>query len=88
MKTLTKIALMGASIAANPVVFAEAAIANDTLEGMPQVGSDIGDFLKNLAPGLGAFILILGVFLGIVAIVAGIAMLVAHLAKRGFGGKK
>jgi hypothetical protein len=52
---------------------------------MPQVGSDIGDFLKNLAPGLGAFVLILGVFIGIVGIIAGVAMLISHLAKKGFG---
>lgn len=76
--------LGAATLLATPAVFATAAIANDTLEGMPDVGSDLGDFLKNLAPGLGAFILILGVFIGIVAIVAGIAMLVAHLAKKGF----
>jgi uncharacterized oligopeptide transporter (OPT) family protein len=79
--------MLGAAglLAATPAVFAEAAIANDTLEGMPQVGSDIGDFLKNLAPGLGAFVLILGVFIGIVGIIAGVAMLISHLAKKGFG---
>jgi len=80
----SKLLLGAATLLATPAVFATAAIANDTLEGMPDVGSDLGDFLKNLAPGLGAFILILGVFIGIVAIVAGIAMLVAHLAKKGF----
>lgn len=84
MKT-SHIMLGAAMLAATPAVFATAAIANDTLEGMPQVGEDIGDFLKNLAPGLGAFVLILGVFLGIVGIIAGIAMLITHLAKKGFG---
>ena len=46
-----------------------AAIANDTLQGLPQVGTDLGSFLLNLAPGVGAFIIILGVFGGIGAIV-------------------
>jgi len=52
------------------------AIANDTLQGMPQIGSDIGLFLSNLAPGIGVFILILGVFGGLVAIVYAVAMIV------------
>jgi len=52
------------------------AIANDTLQGMPQIGSDIGSFLSNLAPGIGVFILILGVFGGLVAIVYAVAMIV------------
>ena len=46
-----------------------AAIANDTLEGLPEVGSDLGSFLSNLAPGVGTFIIILGVFGGVGAIV-------------------
>jgi len=54
------------------------AIANDTLQGMPQVGTDIGAFLSNLAPGIGVFILILGVFGGLVAIVYGVVMVVKN----------
>jgi hypothetical protein len=56
----------------------------DTLEGLPESGTNIGNFLKNLAPGLGAFVLILSVFIGIVAIIGGVALLVSHLAKKGF----
>jgi len=59
----------GASIAAFPAVLAASAIDNDTLSGLPQIGSDVGTFLKNLAPGVGAFIIILGVFGGVAAIV-------------------
>lgn len=33
------------------------------------VGSDIGSFLTNMAPGIGAFIIILGVFAGVAAII-------------------
>jgi len=47
-------------------------IDEDMLEGLPQVGTDTGTFLGNLAPGLGKFILIMGVFVGIVGILAGI----------------
>ena len=53
-----------------------AAIPNDTLEGMPQMGSDLGNFLANLAPGVGVFILLLGVFGGIAAIVYAIVVVV------------
>jgi len=44
-------------------------IDNDTLSGLPQLGADIGDFLKNFAPGIGAFIIIMGVFGGVAAII-------------------
>jgi len=37
----------------------------DTIQGLPSIGSDVGSFLKNLAPGIGAFIIILGVFVAI-----------------------
>ncbi|KKL96191.1 hypothetical protein LCGC14_1846930 [marine sediment metagenome] len=45
------------------------AIDDDTLEGLPMIGSDTGSFLKNLAPGVGAFILIIGIFAAIAAII-------------------
>jgi len=53
-----------------------AAIANDTLEGLPQIGSDLGSFLQNLAPGVGVFIIILGIFGGIGAIVYAIVSVI------------
>ena len=57
------------------------AIANDTLSGLPQVGSDVGSFLTNLAPGVGAFIIILGVFGGVASIVYAIVSVVRHRVK-------
>jgi len=57
------------------------AIESDVLEGLPQVGSDTGDFLKNLAPGIGAFIIIMGVFGG----VAGIIYAIVAVLKRRLG---
>jgi len=53
-----------------------AAIASDTLQGMPQMGSDLGNFLANLAPGVGVFVLLLGVFGGIAAIVYAIVVVI------------
>jgi len=55
---------------------------SDVLTGMPQVGSDIGSFLKRLAPGVGVFILIIGVFGG----VAGIIYAVISVIKSKFDG--
>jgi hypothetical protein len=52
------------------------AIANDTLAGLPQAGSDLGSFLVNLAPGVGAFIIILGVLGGIGAIIMAIVVVI------------
>ena len=67
----------GAALAVSSVL-AESAIDNDTLEGLPQVGSDIGQFLTKLAPGVGAFIIIMGVFGG----VAGIVYAIVGVIKR------
>lgn len=44
----------------------------DTLDGMPATGSNLGDFLKNLAPGVGFFLLIVGIFIAIGLMLAGI----------------
>lgn len=52
------------------------AIANDTLTGLPQIGTDVGDFLTNLAPGVGAFIIIMGVFGGVASIIFAITTIV------------
>ncbi|KKN77124.1 hypothetical protein LCGC14_0363200 [marine sediment metagenome] len=54
------------------------AIDDDTLAGLPNIGSDVGGFLKNLAPGVGAFIIILGIFGAIAAIIFAIVGIVKH----------
>ena len=51
-------------------------IESDMLEGLPNVGEDTGDFLGNLAPGLGKFIIVLAVFVGIAGIIGAIIYLV------------
>ena len=53
-----------------------AMLANDTLQGLPDVGSDLGSFLTNLAPGVGIFILLLGIFGGIGALIYAIVRVV------------
>ncbi len=68
----------GAMTIALPATFAASAIDNDTLSGLPQIGSDVGSFLKNLAPGVGAFIIILGVFGGVAAIIYAIVGIVKN----------
>jgi len=55
-----------------------AVIDSDMLEGLPNVGTDTGNFLGNLAPGLGKFMLIIAVFAGI----AGIIFAIVYLVKK------
>jgi len=63
-------------------VAATSAIDNDTLAGLPQLGSDLGSFLQNLAPGVGVFIIILGIFGGIAAIVYAIVYVIKKKIRR------
>jgi hypothetical protein len=44
-------------------------IDNDTLSGLPQTGTQVGDFLGNMAPGLGKFLLITALFGAIVGVI-------------------
>lgn len=48
-------------------------IANDTFEGLPALGSNLGGFMLNLAPGLVALIFVLAVVGGLVAIFYSVA---------------
>ena len=59
-----------------------AVIDNDTLQGFPQMGSDLGNFMANLAPGLGKFMLITAIFLGIIGIFGGIAFFIGSIIKK------
>jgi len=51
-------------------------LLGNALTGMAVMGSDLGGFLSNLAPGVGSFILIMGIFGGIVAIFVGIPAII------------
>ena len=78
MKLKRTLLALGATTLALPSAFAAVAIDADTLEGLPWIGSDIGNFLKNLAPGIGAFIIIIGVFGGVAAIIYAIVGVVKN----------
>ena len=51
-------------------------IESDMLDGLPQIGTDTGTFLGNLAPGIGKFILILAIFGGVGAVIWAVIYLV------------
>jgi len=57
-------------------------IANDTLEGLPAMGTQVGDFLGNLVSGLGKFMLVIGLFAGIVGIIGAIVYVVTLMIKK------
>lgn len=81
-KALMFAALFAVVLALAPAVSATSAIANDTLEGLPDAGSDLGTFLSNLAPGVGIFILLLSLFGGIGAIVVAVAQVIRRQVVR------
>ncbi|KKL67492.1 hypothetical protein LCGC14_2134460 [marine sediment metagenome] len=78
MKIKKILLVAGAASLSLPSALAAVAIDADTLEGLPYIGSDVGSFLKNLAPGIGAFIIILGVFGGVAAIIYAIVGVVKN----------
>ena len=49
---------------------------SESISGLGDLGTDLGNFLSNVAPGVGAFIIIMGVFGGIAAIVYAVAMMI------------
>jgi hypothetical protein len=49
--------------------------------GLPQMGSDIGDFLTQLAPGVGIMILLLGIFGGIAGIIYAVIVVMKRKIK-------
>ena len=57
-------------------------IDNDTLSGLPALGTDLGNFMGNLAPGLGKFIIVMAIFLGIGGLIAAVIVLVKKYATR------
>jgi len=51
---------------------------SEQVSGLSELGTDLGGFMSELAPGVGTFVLLLGIFGGIAAIVAGIAYIVRN----------
>ena len=60
----------------------------DTTGQLPQVGSDIGSFLANLAPGVVAFVFILAIVSGILGIVWAVVKVIEHFTHAGHKRKK
>ena len=54
---------------------------NETITGLSELGTDLGGFMENIAPGIGAFIIIIGVFGGIGALIYAIVSLVKNKIK-------
>lgn len=50
----------------------------DTTGQLPQVGSDLGDFLTNLAPGVVGFVFVLAIIGGILGIFGGIVLVIKN----------
>ena len=49
---------------------------NESISGLSDLGTDLGGFLSNVAPGVGTFIIVMGIFGGIAAIVYAVATLI------------
>ena len=53
---------------------------NDTVSGLSELGTDLGGFMTNLAPGLIAFIVPLAIVGAVVAIILGVAAMIKRKA--------
>ena len=51
---------------------------NETITGLSELGTDLGGFMTNIAPGIGAFIIIVGVFGGIGALIYAIVSMIRN----------
>ena len=51
---------------------------NETITGLAELGTDLGGFMTNIAPGIGAFIIIVGVFGGIGALIYAIVSMIKN----------
>lgn len=54
-------------------------LGGDSLDGLPQMGRDIGGFMTGIAPAIGVFILIIVLFVAIAGIVTGIGGMMRKL---------
>lgn len=87
MQTSTKVKMLGVAVAATGAVagvHASPIIANDTLEGLPAAGTQMGGFLTGITPGVFAVLLLLGLAGAIVLIIVA----VGDRIKGGIGGRR
>lgn len=60
----------------NIAVSSTALIAGDELNGLPSTGTNLGDMLGNIAPGLFKFLLLLGIGGGIVSLIVALVVII------------
>ena len=72
----------GASAVASMSALATPILENDALEGLAIYGTNIGDFLGNLTPGLAKFLFTLSIIVAVVSVIVGAIM----IAKKFMGG--
>jgi len=53
-----------------------AVIENDTLSGLPALGTQLGDFLGNMGPGLLKFLIVAGIAVGVAGVISGVIYLI------------
>lgn len=62
---------VGASALSVGMAMATPILENDALAGLPQYGTDIGDFLGNLTPGLLKFVFSMALVFAIIGVIVG-----------------
>lgn len=56
-------------------------IDNTTLEGLPALGTQLGDFLGNLGPGMLKFLIVVGIATGVAGIIYAIITVIKSKIK-------
>lgn len=59
-----------------PTLQSGSIIDRDLLQGLPQIGNDMSSFIKNIAPGIGTFIIIISIFAGIAALLGAVIIVI------------
>ena len=87
MKLLTKIKLGVVSVASTGLgamsAMATPILENDALEGLSIYGTNIGDFLGNLAPGMAKFLFTLGIIVAVLSVIVGAILIAKRFMGKG-----
>ena len=72
---MTKVSKVGAFIGVSAIgavsALATPILENDALEGLDTYGTNIGDFLGNLTPGLAKFLFTMAIIVAIIGVIVG-----------------
>ena len=83
MKASTKVKILSVATIGMGMVtgaYATPLLSNDTMEGLPSLGTQIGGFTEGLAPGLFKFLLLIGLAVAIVGLIVGIIYVIKKQA--------